>query len=289
LIDLHTHTTASDGTLTPSQLVRHAAALGLTAIAVTDHDTMEGTEEALKEGEKTGVRVVPGVEISLDFKGPKVNGRSGWMHLLVYFLGKDTPLAAELASLQQWRTERNQRMIRKLNELGLEVTLAEVAAVSGGGQIGRPHFARVLVDKGHVPDVQAAFDRYLGKGAPAYEDKRRLAPDDAISRARDDGAVPVLAHPCFLGLPDIELRKKLAHWKSMGLAGIEITYPDQDADYRKRLSDLACDLDLVATGGTDFHGANKQEIELGSGIDGNVTVEDSVLDQLSTLVSGPSG
>ncbi|HUU03144.1 MAG TPA: PHP domain-containing protein [Myxococcota bacterium] len=283
MIDLHAHTTASDGTLTPAQLMRHAADLGLSAVAITDHDTLEGLSEARAAGESLGVEVVPGIEISLDYKGPKTAGRSGWMHLLVYFIDPHGSLASELADLKRWRAERNGRMIGKLNELGVDITLDEIAAVSGGGQIGRPHFAAVLIEKGYVDNRQQAFDRYLAKGSPAYEDKRRLAPREAISKARAEGALPVLAHPFSLGLDDDKLREKLAEWKSMGLCGLEVIYPEHDDNYRARLAGLARDLDLVETGGSDFHGANKPEIELGRGIDGNVGVADSVLVRLNVL------
>jgi len=283
LIDLHAHTTASDGTLTPAQLIRHAADLGLSAVAVTDHDTLDGLPEARVEARRLGVELVPGIEISLDYKGPKVSGRSGWMHLLVYFIDPGGSLALELADLKRWRAERNGRMIGKLNKLGVDITLDEVVAVSGGGQVGRPHFARLLIEKGFVDNWQQAFDRYLAKGAPAYEDKRRLAPREAISKARAEGALPVLAHPFSLGLDDDNLQKKLVEWKSMGLSGIEVIYPDHDDDYRARLAGLARDLDLIETGGSDFHGTNKPEIELGRGIDGNIGVADSVLVRLNTL------
>lgn len=280
MIDLHAHTTASDGSLTPTQLVELAAKLDLSAVAVTDHDTLEGLSEALAAGAREGIEVVPGIEISLEFRGPKVAGRPGWMHLLVYYVDPQGALAAELSELQRWRAERNGRIIAKLNRLGVEITLDEVAAVSGGGQIGRPHFAKVLVEKGCVDDRQQAFDRYLGKGAQAYEDKRRLEPAEAIAKARAEGALPVLAHPFSLGLDDDQLKQRLAEWKSIGLCGLEVVYPVQDAELRARLGALADELGLVKTGGSDFHGANKPEIQLGHGIDGNVRVPDSVLREL---------
>jgi len=309
MIDLHTHTTASDGTFTPAELVRRAKAIGLTAVAITDHDTLDGLPEALSEGERQGITVVPGTEISLDYKGPRLeSGRSGWMHLLVYWVDgladprnqepgtrnqeraeganlaySEGALAVELRELQRWRAERNQRIIAKLNQLGLELTLDEVVAASGGGQVGRPHFARVLLDKGYVKHRQEAFDRYLTKGAPAYEDKRRLGVEDAISRARAEGAVPVLAHPFSLGLNDEDLRARLAAWKRSGLCGIETIYPEHSNEFRARLNGMARTLDLIATGGTDFHGANKPGQELGRGRDRNVRVEDRVLEDLFAM------
>ena len=284
-IDLHAHTTASDGTLTPTELVRRAAQEGLVGLAVTDHDTVDGVAEAMAVGARLGVEVIPGVEISLEYAGPKVEGRAGWMHLLVYHLSLDGPLANELRELQTWRATRNHRIIAKLCDLGLEMTLEEVAAASGGGQIGRPHFATVMLRKGYIETRQEAFDRYLAKGAPAYEDKRRLSPDDAISRARAEGAVPVLAHPYSLGLTGEDLRTHLAHWRDQGLCGLEVIYPDHGPELRDTFTTLAADLGLIATGGTDFHGGNKPHIALGRGIDGNVTVPATILSEIRARVS----
>ena len=283
-IDLHAHTTASDGTMTPRELVRHAQEQGLAAVAITDHDTIDGVQEAQAEGELAGIEVVPGVEISLEYKGPRVGGRSGWMHLLVYFLAPHGPLATELTEMQRWRAERNVRIIARLNELGLSMTLDEVAAASGGGQIGRPHFASVMLDKGYVATRQEAFDKYLAKGAPAYEDKRRLFPDDAIARARAEGAVPILAHPYSLGLPRDELIAKVKHWKKLGLCGFEVDYSEHDEALREDLRAMARDLQMIASGGSDFHGTNKLSISLGQGVDGNVKVSYHVLDEIKACV-----
>jgi len=284
-IDLHTHTTASDGTLSPAKLARLAAKEGLVAFAVTDHDTVAGVTSAMAEGARRGVDVITGVEISLDYKGPKVDGRSAWMHLLVYHLPLGGPLAKKLGELQQWRAERNVRIIAKLCDMGLNMTLDEVAAASGGGQIGRPHFAKVMLDKGYVETRQEAFDRYLTKDAPAYEDKRRLSPDDAISRARAEGAVPVIAHPYSLGLEGDALRENIAHWRDQGLCGLEVIYPEHGPELREKLTALADDLGLIITGGSDFHGDNKPDIELGRGRNGNVTVPASVLLDIRARVS----
>ncbi len=279
-IDLHTHSTASDGTMTPEQLVKHAAELGLKAIALTDHDTVEGVVEAMEAGERFGVIVVPGVEISLDYKGPKVDGRSGWMHLLVYNINLGGKLAAELSHLQKWRKNRNHRIIEKLRNLGLDISLDEVAAVAGGGQLGRPHFARVMLQKGYVEKLQDAFDKYLAKGAPAYEDKRRLSIKEALDLAIADGAVPVLAHPFSLGLSTQELHAKLKEWKALGLVGLEVEYPEHDDDYRESLTKMAEELDLIITGGSDFHGDNKPDVRLGSGINGNIEIDEKILGEL---------
>ena len=278
-IDLHCHTTASDGTDTPTELVQRAATLGLSAVAVTDHDVMDGVAEATAEGRRLGVRVVPGVEISLEYKGPKVEGRSGWMHLLVYFLKEDGSLAGRLRQLQQWRVERNRTLLDKLVEMGMPMTLEELHVLAKG-QLGRPHFAALMVQKGYVKTTQEAFDNYLGKGSAGYVEKQRLYPEEALSMTAQEGAVAVLAHPYSLGLSSAELAERLPAWVSHGLGGLEVEYPLHDATTRKALAALADSLGLVKTGGSDYHGANKPDIRLGTGRDDNIFVPASVLAQL---------
>ena len=173
-VDLHLHTTASDGVLSPSGVVRYAKAKGLQAIAITDHDTIEGCEEGLSEGERIGFEVIPGIEISAEYS-------PGSMHILGFFLDIHHPLLNErLGYLQKARGERNPKMVARLNQLGIEVTYEEVLKASGGGQVGRPHFANVLLEKKVVRSFQEAFDRFLKKGAPAYVDKFRFTSKEAL-------------------------------------------------------------------------------------------------------------
>jgi len=285
-VDLHCHTTASDGTLAPAELIRAAKAGSLWAVAITDHDVLDGVKEAVDEGQRLGVTVIPGVEISLEYKGPADAGRAVWMHLLVYFPGLDGPLAVKLPTLQQWRMDRNMDIMRRLDELGMPVTMDELGAIAGG-HIGRPHFAQAMTDRGYVSSMQQAFDDYLGKGKAAYVDKRRLSPEEAITMASGEGAVPVLAHPSTLGLDDCSLLDRLRAWKSFGLAGIEVDYPLHDTEYRRRLHAMADELDLLATGGTDFHGVNRPEVKLGQGIEGNTRVNAETAKALIALYGRP--
>src|SRR5512137_1182473 len=193
-VDLHLHTTASDGVLSPSEIVRYAKVKGLQAIAITDHDTIEGLEEGLSEGEKIGFEVIPGIEISAEHS-------SGSMHILGFFLDIHHPLLNEkLGYLQRARAERNPKIVGKLNQLGIDITYDEVLKASGGGQVGRPHFANVLIEKKYVRSFQEAFDRFLKKGAPAYVDKVRFTSGEAIHFIREAGGVAVLAHPNTLGV-----------------------------------------------------------------------------------------
>jgi len=259
LIDLHTHSNASDGTFAPAEVVRLAKEGGLKALALTDHDTIAGLAEAVAAGETYGVEVIPGVEISARFPG-------GSMHILG--LGIDYHnghLSERLAVLQQARAARNPQIIAKLNDLGVKITLEQVAKISGAGQMGRPHIARALMEAGYVGSIQEAFDRYLRNDGQAYVPKFRFPPPEAIAMIKDVQGVPVLAHPFTLNLGSaFALKNTLTELKALGLAGIEALYsehtPEQEALYLR----LAQELDLLVTGGSDFHGDNKPELTLGT-------------------------
>jgi len=259
LIDLHAHSTASDGSFPPAEVVRLAKEAGLKAVALTDHDTTDGLAEAVAAGEDLGVEVIPGVEISARYTGDS-------MHILGYFLDFHSPKLAEgLAVLKQARKERNPKIIAKLNALGLSINMDQVARLSGGGQVGRPHIARALLESGYVRSMQQAFDIYLKNGGKAYVAKFRFPPVEALEMIREAGGVPVLAHPFTLGMGSPgALRELLLVLKVKGLAGIEVFYadhtPEQEALYLK----LARELGLLVTGGSDFHGLNKPEATLGN-------------------------
>ncbi|MDY6852837.1 MAG: PHP domain-containing protein [Thermodesulfobacteriota bacterium] len=260
LIDLHTHTTASDGSLTPPELVDLAHEIGLKAVAVTDHDTLAGLEPALNRAHDLGFELVPGVEISADFT-------SGSMHILGYLIDHKNPnLASKLATLQEARLTRNPKIAARLNKLGLAISMSEVEAVAGGGQVGRPHFAKVMLDKGYVSNFKEAFDRFLAKGAPAYVNKFRLGPAEALALIREAGGLSVLAHPYTLKLDNLaDLEDLLADLKRSGLAGLETYYSEHTPQMTKDYLALAQKLDLQSTGGSDFHGTNKKHIKLGCG------------------------
>ena len=271
-IDLHTHTTASDGTMGPVELVRHAKACGLKAIAITDHDTLDGVEEALKEGGKEGIEVVPGVEISVEFK-PE-------MHLLGYFFGNTHKnIEPLLKLLRESRERRNPKIVNKLNELGFSITMAEVEAEAKGNVVGRPHIAKVLLDKGYVKNIQEAFQRFLASGRPAFEKKSKLNPEEGIQEILKAGGVPVLAHPIHLYLSWSQLDSLLGELKSFGLKGIETYYVDNTPADTGKLMRLAIKYDLLMTGGSDFHGSFKPDIRLGKG-KGNLKIPYELLEKL---------
>ena len=277
-IDLHIHTTASDGSLSPTEVVRRARERRLKAIAITDHDTIDGCEEAMGAGRELGIEVISGVEISIDW--PK-----GTMHMLGYF-PRSFParLNQDLQTLKDERISRNEKMLRRLQDLGVKITEKEILNASGGGQIGRPHFARVMLAKGYVSTMDEAFNRYLKKGAPAYVEKDRLSPERAIGMILQSEGVPVLAHP--ITLPEYHektLPALLSRLRGYGLAGIEVYYyldAETNFDY---LLDLASRYDLLVTGGTDFHGENLDAIEIGIGR-GNLRIPYSLLEKLKKNV-----
>ncbi len=257
-IDLHTHTTASDGTYTPTELVAAAKELGLAAVAVTDHDTLEGVPEAIEAGARYGVEVVPAVEISSEFAGKQ-------MDILCYFIDGE---CAEMVELIEWvqnsRRNRNPEIARRIAGEGIPLELADVAKYAEGGQVGRPHFAQALIELGVVETVQEAFDKFLAPGGPAYVPKARLEPETVISTVRTSGGVAVLAHPCQIGTGDHSaLRDIVVSLTELGLMGIEVYYPSHTPAQTAQYKILADEFDLAITGGSDFHGARKPAIHLG--------------------------
>lgn len=275
MIDLHTHSTASDGTLTPAALVDLAAEGGLAAIALTDHDTVAGVPAALARGRERGVEVIPGVELGVQWEG------AGSMHILGYCLPpEDGGLQEKLERLRQIRHERAQQIVSKLNGLGVEISFEQVKEIAGGNSMGRPHVARALMDLGAVASVREAFERYLKEGRPAYVEREMLTPKDGIALIKSVGGVAVLAHPATLRLGNESLGRAVEELKGEGLDGIEVVWSGHNRRQREAYQMLAQRLDLLATGGSDFHGENKPDIKLGRGLGGNVEVPDSVLTAL---------
>ena len=262
-IDLHVHTTASDGTMSPAEVVSHAKKKGLRAIAITDHDTIEGLDEGIQEGQDIGFEVIPGVELSVD-------APAGTMHLLGYLIDHTQPeLREKLLLLQEVRRERNMKMVEKLGALGIAIELSEVKAAPEHGQIGRPHFAYTMVQKGYAQNLQDAFDRYLGKGRPAYVEKFRFSPQEAMHFIRKAGGITVLAHPFTLKRAEpADFEALIREFKEKGLDGIEVYYPEHSDGQKTLYRDVAKKYGLVISAGSDFHGLNKDEAGLGEGYGG---------------------
>ena len=259
-IDLHCHSTASDGTLPPAEVIALAVRNELSALALTDHDTIAGLGEAADAAAKAGIEFLPGIEISCDVARPAT------MHLLGYGVDPHSPILHDLTRrLIEARDDRNPRIIKKLNELGVSITMAEVEAEAGGDVVGRPHIAAILHRKGYVSSIKQAFDKYLGQGAAAYFDKERLTPGQAIDMVRQSGGLPVLAHPVQLRTEnDGQLERIVKDLVDQGLAGLEVIHSDHDAALVEKYTKLADRYGLLKTGGSDFHGTNKKDINLGT-------------------------
>jgi hypothetical protein len=244
--------------------MRYCKEKGLACVSVTDHDTMSSFEECEREARNLGIEVVPGVEISAIFE-------PGTLHILGFFLDRNHPeLKAVLEEIQKARRERNPQIIQKLNDLGIDITLEEVTeeacaktGLRGAKQIGRPHFAKVLLNKGYVQSFDEAFGKYLAKGKPAYVDKRRVTSQEAIRLINRAGGIASVAHPKQMRLNDEVLEKEIGRLADQGLGGLEVynscQSPHENAVYKK----IAERFDLVVTGGSDFHGANKPDVDLG--------------------------
>jgi len=261
-IDLHTHSNVSDGLLSPRDLVRLAADEGISAIAVADHDTVDGIDEALEAGGEFGVKVVPAIEISVDHE-------DGSLHLLGYFIDHHNPdLLETLQNLKRAREERNILIISRLNELGYAVKLEDVRGMSPNGTYGRAHIAEALVASGYFSDVGSAFDALLNRDGPAYVDRYRLPLKDAVHHIHNAGGAAVWAHPGTHGDRLERLLDRLERWKGYGLDGIESDYCNHTMQLRDRLRSLAHQHGLIYTGGSDFHGSIKPENTIGSGPEG---------------------
>ncbi len=244
MIDLHSHTTASDGQYSPTELMARAAAAGVTVLAVTDHDTVAGLAEAAEAGRAHGVELVPGIELSAFVLGREV-------HILGHFLRPDDADIARFAErLGGERERRMEAMLERMRKLGYPVRMEHVRAVAGNAQLGRPHLARVLVDQGWVKDVKDAFDRFLGTRGAAWVDRFKLEGADAIRLIRKAGGTATLAHPGSSKMERVEIRA-LA---KAGLTGLEVLHSDHNPSVQKKYLELAAEFDLVPTCGSDFHG-----------------------------------
>ncbi len=278
-IDLHIHSTASDGSFSISQIIEAARNLGLRAISITDHDTLEGSLEALGHFQSSSPEILSGIELSADFP-------SGTMHILGYMIRvDDSAFLNMLERIQGARSERNLEIVKKLQALGINLEYDEVIEASGGGQVGRPHFARVLISRGVVQSAEEAFSKYLRKGKPGYADRYRLKPAEAIEAISHAGGVPVLAHPFTLEAESQgALEEIVVELKANGLKGIEVYCPDPNPEDRTKYERLAWRYGLLMTGGTDFHGAAKPDVHLGVG-KGDLRIPYSLVENLKACRS----
>jgi predicted metal-dependent phosphoesterase TrpH len=261
--DLHTHTTASDGSDSPGRVVQFAAELGLAAVAVTDHDTVAGLPEAFEAGKDFGIEVLPGMELSV-----KID--HGTLHILGYLFDPDSSsLKGVLKRVQAARARRNPLILERLEKLGCPLSYGELEEISKGGQIGRPHIARAMLRRGYVRSIGEAFEHYLKKGGPAYVPKSILSSEEAITTIHEAGGLAVLAHPISLefGTPE-HLEELLAVWIDQGLDGIECYYSMHNREMIDLCLGLCKKYDLVSTGCSDYHGRAKPDIHIGTGTGG---------------------
>lgn len=277
MIDLHMHSNSSDGSMTPTELVLEAKEIGLSTIALTDHDTIDGIPELIEAGSKHNITTVPGVEISIDTQLPN----NGHLHMLGLFVDPHSAdLKKTLDFLREQRNLRAQKIIDKLNELNIVVTMGELLAEAGEGSIGRPHVARILVGKGVVTSMQEAFDLYLAKGKPAYMDKVKLGEADAIAMIKNAGGLAILAHPHLMKYETFnEAMEKILSLKPLGLDGFEVYYSGMPEGYCRNLLKLAQEQDFLISGGSDYHGSNKEDVRMGYG-KGDLHISDGVYHQL---------
>lgn len=251
LMDLHTHTTFSDGSETPETLIDMAFERGLTVVAITDHDSISGLEHAEKQATKRGIRLVRGIEFSADYGEISV-------HIVGLGIKKPDEIFIEmLQKIGKGRASRNPQIVQKLNELGFDITLEEIRNIAAGDIISRPHIAEALVRNGYVENTNEAFKKYLNRGRPAYQERYRPTVSEATAMIKHMGGIPILAHPGLIRFPFETMESHISRLKSMGIEGLETHYPVHTPAMRQEFSRIAKKLRLLESGGSDFHGVFK--------------------------------
>ena len=274
IADLHLHTTASDGRLTPTQLIELVAGRGLKGVAVTDHDSTEGLAEAYEAASAfPDLRVVPGIELSTDVPGNEI-------HVLAYYIQyTDARIQERLARFREGRVDRARKMVEKLKELGVEIEWDRVQAIAGDGAVGRPHVALAMVERGYIKEPREAFDAYIGRNGPAYVEREKLTPAQAVELIRDWGGAAVVAHPS--DIPDLD--ETLDELKNAGLVGMEVYYAQYPVERIKELVATAANHGLLACGGSDYHASGNT----GEPLPGNMGPPLDTVDRLRELATRP--
>lgn len=251
-VDLHLHTTHSDGTLSPTELVDLCARNGLRVIAISDHDSTEGVAEAQTAAIRHGIEIIPAIELSTDVPDNEI-------HMLGYFIDMtDAGFQDLLREFREGREDRGRKMVERLIGLGLEITWEEVERIADGAAVGRPHIAQVLIRHGYVSEWQEAFEKYIGRTGPAYVERTRLDPEEAVQVLLDNGALPVMAHPLYYEREDTQkLRNIVASLKEAGMVGLEVHYGEFSESEIDMLANIAAELDLIPCGGSDYHASGK--------------------------------
>ena len=251
-VDLHLHTTHSDGALSPSDLVDLCAQKGLKVIAISDHDSTEGVAEAQEAAARHGIEIIPAIELSTDVPDNEI-------HMLGYFVDmEDAGFQELLRSFRAGREDRGREMVERLRSLGLEITWEEVERIADGAAVGRPHIAQAMIERGYVSEWQEAFERYIGRTGPAYVERTRLEPEEAIQVLLDNGALPVMAHPLYYEREDTQiLRRIVSDLKDAGMVGLEVHYGEFSDGEIQMLANIAAEFDLIPCGGSDYHASGK--------------------------------
>ena len=273
LVDLHTHSSASDGVYPPREVVKRADAVGLKAVALTDHDTTAGVAEAMAAGETLAIEVIPALEISAECEG-------GACHILGYFLDPDEAgLARLLETAREGRARRNAAILKRLNDLGFPLTMDDVTRRQTTSTLTRAHFAAAMLEKGYVRGWDEAFAKYLGRGKSAYVPRKRADPADAVAAIRGAGGLAALAHPRQLNRSLAETEDWLRHLAGLGIEAVEVWTPDHSATFARHYGEMARRLGLLAVGGTDWHGRPDSDIRLGVGR-GGLAVHYAVVERM---------
>lgn len=272
-VDLHVHSDKSDGSFTPAQLVDMAAAKGLSAFALTDHDTTAGLKEAIAAGSKKGIEVIPGIEFSTEYHGRDI-------HIVGLFIDEDAPVfQAQIHRFVDARVERNRTMCARLSEAGIDISYEKLTQAFPGSVITRGHYSRYLLEHGYVKSMPEAFDRYLGDHTRYFVPREKISPAQAVKLILDAKGIPVLAHPTLYHMGKDGLEQLVTELKESGLIGIEAIYSTHTAAQERQIRELAKRFDLLISGGSDFHGKNKPNLELGTGY-GKLYVPPDVLTAL---------
>ncbi len=271
-IDLHIHSLFSDGTLTPCELVKMARKRGLSAISITDHDTLSGTEETLQAAREVNIEAISGIELSVDHNGT-------YIHILGYLMDHTSKVLQEkISKLQIARNRRNEKILVKLEALGISISQQEVKTFSKVGQTGRPHIAQALFKKGYVKNINDAFERYLKKGAKAYVSRFVYSAEEVITMIKEAGGLSVLAHPIQIDPTLIKTQKLVDELVTIGLDGIEMYYPTHSAKTRKKIRKITKKHDLIFSGGSDYHGDIRPGTSLAGGV--KMYVPSELLDKM---------
>ncbi len=273
MIDMHVHSSASDGTFSPSALLLEAKKAGLCAMALTDHDTMDGIEEAEAAAKELGIELIPGVEISTEYHGREI-------HVLGYYVSQEYPrMKAMLEEFRDFRTTRNERMVERLQKEGFSITMDALLEKFPDSVLTRAHVARYLCETGQLPDIRTVFAKYLGENCCCYIQRPKISPVEAVTLILEAGGIAVLAHPVLCNLPEDELRQMIVEMKQAGMCGLEAVYSENTAEDEAHMRGLAEEYGLLLSGGSDFHGNNKPDIKLGVG-KGNLFIPYAFLQDL---------